>query len=148
MIVKGTHLTETKAVYTVEKSSTKNPETRKWKWNTPQKKNMFPFFFFFFLLFSKPIYIYIYIFFFFLTLVFVAVCLICHFSFDAISVCVFVCVCVYLCLFVCSLAQRFFSKWVFDIATPCFASSNPRVLHKSASFVLPFSQVIISGSHI
>ena len=92
-------------------------------------------------------YIYIYIFFF-LTLVFVAVCLICHFSFDAISVCVFVCVCVYLCLFVCSLAQRFFSKWVFDIATPCFASSNPRVLHKSASFVLSFSQVIISGSHI
>ena len=73
-------------------------------------------------------YIYIYIFFFFfLTLVFVAVCLICHFSFDAISVCVFVCVCVYLCLFVCLLAQRFFSKWVFDIATPCFASSNPRV---------------------
>lgn len=52
----------------------------------------------------------------------------------------FVFVSVFVCLFV---GTKVFRSGVFDIATPCFASSNPRVLHKSACFVLSLS---VSGN--
>lgn len=63
----------------------------------------------------------------------------------------FVFVSVFVCLFV---GTKVFRSGVFDIATPCFASSNPRVLHKSACFcvvTLSLRQsegLFISGSHI